>query len=89
MENVSKEQVRDFLSKITGEEDKTDSDVLGFDSFETMKMIVELEDRFDIEFEDDDIMELKKETKVDVLVDKVANMINGEKMTNIGKDCYE
>ena len=42
-------------------------------------MIVELEDRFDIEFEDDDIMELKKETKVDVLVDKVANMINGEK----------
>ncbi|RHL47896.1 acyl carrier protein [Eubacterium ventriosum] len=79
MENVSKEQVRDFLSKITGEEDKTDSDVLGFDSFETMKMIVELEDRFDIEFEDDDIMELKKETKVDVLVDKVANMINGEK----------
>lgn len=60
MENVSKEQVRDFLSKITGEEDKTDSDVLGFDSFETMKMIVELEDRFDIEFEDDDIMELKK-----------------------------
>lgn len=79
MENVSKEQVRDFLSKITGEEDKTDSDVLGFDSFETMKMIVELEDIFDIEFEDDDIMELKKETKVDVLVDKVANMINGEK----------
>ena len=79
MENVSKEQVRDFLSKITGEEDKTDSDVLGFDSFETMKMIVELEDRFDIELEDDDIMELKKETKVDVLVDKVANMINGEK----------
>ena len=79
MENVSKEQVRDFLSKITGEEDKTDSDVLGFDSFETIKMIVELEDRFDIEFEDDDIMELKKETKVDVLVDKVANMINGEK----------
>ena len=79
MENVSKEQVRDFLSKITGEEDKTDSDVLRFDSFETMKMIVELEDRFDIEFEDDDIMELKKETKVDVLVDKVANMINGEK----------
>ena len=79
MENVSKEQVRDFLSKITGEEDKTDSDVLGFDSFETMKMIVDLEDRFDIEFEDDDIMELKKETKVDVLVDKVANMINGEK----------
>lgn len=79
MENVSKEQVRDFLSKITGEEDKTDFDVLGFDSFETMKMIVELEDRFDIEFEDDDIMELKKETKVDVLVDKVANMINGEK----------
>ncbi len=79
MENVSKEQVRDFLSKITGEEDKTDSDVLGFDSFETMKMIVELEDSFDIEFEDDDIMELKKETKVDVLVDKVANMINGEK----------
>ena len=44
-----------------------------------MKMIVELEDSFDIEFEDDDIMELKKETKVDVLVDKVANMINGEK----------
>ena len=79
MENVSKEQVRDFLSKITGEEDKTDSDVLGFDSFETMKMIVELEDIFDIEFEDDDIMELKKETKVDVLVDKVANMINSEK----------
>ena len=79
MENGSKEQVRDFLSKITGEEDKTDFDVLGFDSFETMKMIVELEDRFDIEFEDDDIMELKKETKVDVLVDKVANMINGEK----------
>ena len=79
MENVSKEQVRDFLSKITGEEDKTDSDVLGFDSFETMKMIVELEDSFDIEFEDDDIMELKKETKVEVLVDKVANMINGEK----------
>ena len=79
MENVSKEQVRDFLSKITGEEDKTDSDVLGFDSFETMKMIVELEDRFDIEFEDDDIIELKKETKVDVLVDKFANMINGEK----------
>ena len=79
MENVSQEPVRDFLSKITGEEDKTDSDVLGFDSFETMKMIVELEDSFDIEFEDDDIMELKKETKVDVLVDKVANMINGEK----------
>ena len=71
--------VKNRLSKITGEEDKTDSDVLGFDSFETMKMIVELEDSFDIEFEDDDIMELKKETKVDVLVDKVANMINGEK----------